>query len=533
MIRKIFIIFLSLFLLIISFPISAYADDYEYGDNESTTDSVGRLEIVAINTANNSEYIELRNTSSAAISLIDFSIKYHNSGDSDVSYKTEYNLLHLLFSSQNFSLPDYLIQPDESFIIDQAQLNTTDWGSSVGAKINVSKVAFILYKSSIIESAICIGEWNAHIDECLDQAFPKPETTPKATSATPTIVKHYCNNGQEDYTQYSEFRAVSQYEAGAGGVEQCELKQDNIPDDDGNQDPVSVINPCALIKINEISFADPHKFIEFVNESNETISTVNCAVKRGATKSNLDRAIYLDAIFKPGEIKTFDIIGTTMTQSNANVAIAVYDKLNDQIVKIKDENGDEIAYQIQYIKVKENASYAWFDDEELTGWFQTFAPTPGAENTYQQFQNCPTDKMINPDTGNCVNIPLPPIDCPFGQYRNPETGRCKKLPEEIIYVPCQEGYYRNPETNRCRKIETETSQKECQEGWERNPETNRCRKKTDNSPAGFAVQNTGPTPESNMLIGLASGGAAVTGTLITASYRQDFMNFIRKFTRKK
>lgn len=340
-------------------------------------------------------------------------------------------------------------------------------------------------------------------------------------------------NVDEDF-QIKTF--VYDYLPGHGGF----ISNNPIDDDlelpiyeDDSQNPAQLISPCSFIKINEISFAELHKFIELINESPETIDASNCAIKRGATKTYLERAIYLKAIFKPGEIKSFDIANTAMTKSNTSVALAIYDGLNKQMVKTKDENGDEITYQVQYTKVKENASYAWFDNEERSGWFQTFVPTPNAENEYQQFQNCPDGKMINPDTGNCVNIPKPVAECPAGQYRNPETGRCKKLPQEAVYVPCQDGYYRNPETGRCRKIQTETTLKECQEGWERNPETGRCRKKTDNSSAGFAVQNTGSTSESNMLIGFASGGVVVTGTLITASYRQDFMNFIRKFKRKK
>lgn len=530
MIRKIFTVFLSLLLLITGFPVFAFASDPP--DDEPPVDTGEAHLEPAIRPAHiNSILLAYLRHSPSCLGVNCNFIEIFNASDEDLEvdniriefYNSSYNLR----SGTTIDTGRGVFTARGSILLKPAGF---DYTYNVANIVKSGGAVTVTTTKDDVE-ARSIACWGSN-SGCRDK-LKLPEVNMSIGVDWPiggifVNTRLFTDYDVDEY--FSIITFTDEHIPSYGGF----IANDPIEDDPSDPGPPApIINPCSLIKINEISFADSHKFIEFVNESNETISTVNCAVKRGATKSNLDRAIYLDAIFKPGEIKTFDIIGTTMTQSNANVAIAVYDKLNNEMVMTKDENGEDVVYQVQYIKVKENASYAWFDDEERTGWFQTFVPTPGAENIYQQFQNCPNDKMINPDTGNCMNIPLPPVDCPFGQYRNPETGRCKKLPEETIYVPCQEGYYRNLETNRCRKIETETSQKECQEGWERNPETNRCRKKTDNSPAGFAVQNTGPTPESNMLIGFASGGAAVTGTLITASYRQDFMNFIRKFMRKK
>ena len=84
-------------------------------------------------------------------------------------------------------------------------------------------------------------------------------------------------------------------------------------------------------------------------------------------------------------------------------------------------------------------------------------PTPAAPNIRQDFQTCPEGKIINPETGNCVNDTVEEAavkTCPEGQYLNTATGRCKKIPvtASTELTPCAEGYERNPETNRCRKI---------------------------------------------------------------------------------
>jgi hypothetical protein len=224
-----------------------------------------------------------------------------------------------------------------------------------------------------------------------------------------------------------------------------------------------------------------------------------------------------------------------LKQMNSSIAIYLYDK---------DFPEEKIAV-VSYKKVKDGASWAWFDGEE-SGWLQTFAPTPGGENVYQQFQTCESGKMINPETGNCVKIPAEQAECPEGQFRNPETGRCKKLVEEVslsvcpegsfrnpetgrckkfetatVLAACPEGSYRNPETNRCRKLATETVASTCQEGYERNPETNRCRKVVDSSTAKFAVEEVPMSTESNIMIGAAAGGIGVTLAMIGWSFRQD------------
>ena len=113
---------------------------------------------------------------------------------------------------------------------------------------------------------------------------------------------------------------------------------------------------------------------------------------------------------------------------------------------------------------KKSTTYAKFiDTDGSESWSLTYASTPGATNIYQEFRTCPTGKVINPATGNCIKVTTTKssssgtlAECPAGKYRNPLTGRCKKIETASDEPkPCAEGYERNPETNRCRKLKAE------------------------------------------------------------------------------
>lgn len=118
--------------------------------------------------------------------------------------------------------------------------------------------------------------------------------------------------------------------------------------------------------------------------------------------------------------------------------------------------------------------------------------TPGAENVWQEYKSCPTGKVINPSTGNCIGVleTEEPLPCPEGKFRNPETNRCKSLTTiDNILAPCKEGQYRNPETNRCKSLTSlaGSTLTPCADGYERNPETNRCRKIRVNEGTDYGV----------------------------------------------
>lgn len=172
-------------------------------------------------------------------------------------------------------------------------------------------------------------------------------------------------------------------------------------------------------------------------------------------------------------------------------------------IELLDVTGDVVAMVEHLGGQKKSTSYALVDSV----WRQTYAITPSAKNSYQEYRSCPDGKIINTSTGNCVSSPAPTEDLP----------------------DCPEGKYRNPETNRCKSIESTASAESCAEGYERNPETNRCRKIGNNNGADYPVT---PLTFSDNSSFLAFGALA---TVIVAAlaylvfqFRREIANFFKK-----
>jgi hypothetical protein len=283
-------------------------------------------------------------------------------------------------------------------------------------------------------------------------------------------------------------------------------------------EPEEPINACSGLVINELSLVEGKGFVEIVNETNESLMLDGCLFHRGTIE------VGLSGVLGTGKLKSFVIDNDVGLKSmNSTIDVYLYDL---------DFPKEKISL-VNYKAVKVDAAWAWFDTEEFTGWRQTFAPTPGAENEYQQYQTCEAGKMINPETGNCIKMSTTLTECPTGQYRNPETGRCRKIATATTLAACPEGSFRNPETNRCKKLASETVLAACQTGYERNPETNRCRKIVDSSSPTFAVQNTPTSTETNIMIGVAAGCIGVTLAMIVWSFRQEIGRGFRKIFRRK
>ena len=186
---------------------------------------------------------------------------------------------------------------------------------------------------------------------------------------------------------------------------------------------------------------------------------------------------------------------------------------------------------------KKGTSYALFNiGTESEKWLQTYQPTPGAENVYQEFQTCDDGKVINPETGNCVKeVAEEEITCPEGKYLNPLTGRCKNIPITKT-TTCKEGYYLNPETGRCKKNPAAATVKECAEGYELNPDTNRCRKIRENTGMEYPVEETEEGSYDNPKIFIATGAVillVVIGVIyVVYQYRKEIKQFILKICRR-
>jgi hypothetical protein len=130
-------------------------------------------------------------------------------------------------------------------------------------------------------------------------------------------------------------------------------------------------------------------------------------------------------------------------------------------IELTNAFGETISKLDYYNGQKKATSYAkiGYDANGESIWKNTFTPTPGAANIYQEYKPCEEGKVLSEETGNCVK-PTTVIEntCKEGYYRNPETGRCKKITESTTTEEktCKEGYYLNPLTNRCKKIVTNT-----------------------------------------------------------------------------
>lgn len=157
-----------------------------------------------------------------------------------------------------------------------------------------------------------------------------------------------------------------------------------------------------------------------------------------------------------------------------------------------------------------------------------------SENVYQQYQNCPEGKVINADTGNCVNDSSQTTaekSCPEGKYLNVLTGRCKNI-EQITTTACKEGYYRNPETGRCRKIASDNSLTPCAEGYERNPETNRCRKIRAATASDYPVEEISEGDYDSPRIFIATAAVVAIGVTIVVCIAMQFRGEIKRWLQR-
>ena len=261
------------------------------------------------------------------------------------------------------------------------------------------------------------------------------------------------------------------------------------PEPDINVEPEQSLpqDSCDGIVISEIySYyinSPQEQFIELYNPSQNNLSLTGCSLEYKTS------SFALDGVVSPGGYYLFQDTELALTKNpTATNAIIIKDAQDAIVASVNYPHGQ-----------RKGVSYALFGiDTDDSGWLQTYSPTPGAPNKYQEFQSCPSGKVINKATGNCIKEQEnTPITCPAGKYLNPLTRRCKTIETAAVALaPCKEGYERNPETNRCRKKTTVSvnSLAPCKEGYERNPETNRCRKIREND--GESVDYA-PTPVDN------------------------------------
>lgn len=290
-----------------------------------------------------------------------------------------------------------------------------------------------------------------------------------------------------------------------------------------SSEPPDLLPQCLGLTFTEIytyfetDYAE--QFIELHNPTDEIIPLTGCHI---SYKSNL---YPLTGDLMPDTYLSFQDPTLKLTK-NPTTSNEIY---------LIDITGETIAALTYPHGQKKSTAYAFLglDAQGAEIWSQTYLPTPAAPNIYQEFRTCPTGKIINPSTGNCITYfePEPLPDCGEGKFRNPETNRCKSYASlATITTPCQDGYYRNPETNRCKKIATTaTTLEPCEEGYERNPETNRCRKIRENTGTDYALTPTTYSDKSTFLAYGALSAVITTGFLyLIFQFRHELLSLPKK-----
>ena len=271
--------------------------------------------------------------------------------------------------------------------------------------------------------------------------------------------------------------------------------------DDEEEDSTHLSAQCEGLKFSEIltyyEDAADEQFIELYNSTSEKIKLDGCKIRYKSKTIALTGEIDAD-----GYLAHYTA-GVTLTKNPT--------KSNE--LKLIDVNGVERDSLVYYHGQKKGVAYAQFDylwtGEE--NWQQTYAPTPGVPNVYQEYKTCPQGKVINEATGNCVNVS-----------------------SDAVLEPCPPGKYRNPLTNRCKSILASTSElKPCPEGYERNPETNRCRKIVNNDGADYAFMMDTSEGNTNFVAFAALGAVGVMGvSYVTWQFRHEIAKGYRKVAEK-
>ena len=189
------------------------------------------------------------------------------------------------------------------------------------------------------------------------------------------------------------------------------------------------------------------QFIELLNGSEEKIELEGCFL---TYKNKAYRLVGEVAAGEYFAIYPAEAWGLTLTKNPTS----------SNALEVVDTDGSTVDTMNYYSGQKKGVSLAMvgYTADGSRNWVQTYRQTPGEVNTYQQFKTCAAGKVLNLETGNCVNETTASEStlaaCPEGKYRNPLTGRCKSYATtaSVELKPCAEGYERNPATNRCRKI---------------------------------------------------------------------------------
>lgn len=354
------------------------------------------------------EFIELKITSkSPTHSLNNYSIRYTNTSGNQITLYA--------FPDGSKSLGEYIILK----LARTAESDTFDDTYTTSLALSAGPLE-LLYKDQVVDQICWDGSENC--------------TTP-FKSANPTTLVRTSQDLWEHTTVYS-----SHFNSASPGLE----LPPPVTSEEPEEEPVAT--NCHLLYFSELhsyySESKSEQFIELYNPSDDDVLLDGCKIRYK------NKTYAINGQISPKSYFTF-------YPSSANLTLTKNPNSSNKI-ELLDANQKVVDYLNYPHGQKKSTSYALvYDNQGQETWVQTYALTPGAENIFQEYRTCPNGKVINPATGNCVNVATTKTTtvCPAGKYLNPLTGRCKTI-EDNSLKPCAEGYERNPETNRCRKITT-------------------------------------------------------------------------------
>ena len=282
-------------------------------------------------------------------------------------------------------------------------------------------------------------------------------------------------------------------------------------------EPPQPVNACEGIRINEIAANASDQFVELRNGLDRDVSLDGCQLQTNRSMTKL--YVFGAEVLPANGLKAVYVKDTPLTLT----------KTTSGIVYVLSSDGQTEVDVQAYTNLASGTSWSWTSE---TGWAQTYAMTPNAQNAIQKYLPCEEGYVRNEDTGRCNKIVVPTLvaDCGEGKYRSDETGRCRAIPVASVLAACKLGQYRSEDTNRCRNIVTASTLKPCKDNQYRSEETNRCRTITATSvPApAFAVQ---PVKDSAMaFVGWwALGGVGLLAAGYGAwEWRQEAKNAARR-----
>ncbi len=381
----------------------ASAETSEQGTEETLSDvSAEELRFFAVNAGykdsdavslQNYDFFALEKTDSGPLALAGYEVVYANSSGNAVGsvvFSEKQLLQNQMLIIGSSKSPQYSTAPSDYLF---------NFGSS-GLASTGGKLS--LLKDGEVIDEVCWGKL-----ECAHQ-IPKFAT---GEDANYSVVLRDGEFVQEKY--YPEIDEAA--------IETIELERDY----------------CTALKITEIySYYEESSSEQFI----EIYNPVESCSLEGLSIGYKNKTYALH-----GQIKGREYLAV----QNEDM-ILTKDPTSSNTIAIVGDDGDEIDSEEYKHGQKKGLSNVLMNGE----WLLSYARTPGAENVYQEFQTCPEGKIINEETGNCINEEAETTTvCPEGKVLNPETGRCKKIEEESTLAECAEGYERNPETNRCRKIQ--------------------------------------------------------------------------------